>query len=114
MSPEVETGLQIGGYAGLFGLFAWLVRHVFQHTIPRLATAFEKSLERNDQTFQKSLDKCLQTFREEMAEQRRAARDLANQDRQALEAMARAVEKTGTEFQLLREVLRQNGVGPRE
>jgi glutathionylspermidine synthase len=64
LAPEVpENIVSASGWAGIganigaISLIAWLVRHTFQHTIPRLADQFAKSLEDTRKSFTEALDK---------------------------------------------------------
>lgn len=88
----------LGVNAGLVGLFGWVVRHVFQHTIPRLAGTFENSLDKITEAFDKSMAEERRLFREEMKEQRDAIIGVINaQHRFAdrLEELLRRLETNG-------------------
>ena len=55
---------------GAFTLVAWLVRHTFTHTIPRLAKDFKESLLAQRQEFLEQLRQQREDFKEELKAQR--------------------------------------------
>ncbi len=63
------VGASIQG--GAFFLVAWLVRRVFQHTIPRLSEDFKESLSTVTKTFKEELREQRNDFKEELRESRK-------------------------------------------
>lgn len=55
---------------GAFGLVAWLVKHTFTHTIPRLAKEFREQLDAQRTAFVGELKDQRAAFREELREER--------------------------------------------
>lgn len=70
-SQQAETWLGVIGNLGAFGLVAWLVRHTFAHTIPRLAREFREQLDSQRAAFVGELKDQRAAFREELREERR-------------------------------------------
>lgn len=64
----VETSIQVGAFA----LVAWLVRRVFQHTIPRLSGDFKEALVSQHELFREELRCQRQDFKDELKLQREA------------------------------------------
>lgn len=40
---------------GAFVILAWLIRHTFQHTVPRIVSQFSQSLKEQQGTFQEEM-----------------------------------------------------------
>lgn len=66
MDENLITAIQATGGAVGMGLVAWVLRRVFTHTIPRLASDFKDSLKQIQALFIQQQ----QDFREEMKESR--------------------------------------------
>ena len=67
---QAEAWLSVVVNLGAFGLMAWLVRHTFTHTIPRLAKEFREQLESQRASFIGELKDQRVLFREELREER--------------------------------------------
>lgn len=68
---QAETWLSVVVNLGAFGLVAWLVKHTFTHTIPRLAKEFREQLDAQRTAFTGELKDQRSAFREELREERR-------------------------------------------
>ena len=66
----IEIWLGVAVNLSAFGLMAWLVRHTFTKTIPRLATDFREMLEGQRVTFREELRDTRDVFRDELKEER--------------------------------------------
>ena len=62
--------IQTAGGLGAFGLVAWLLRRVFTHTIPRLASDFKEALVSQQKLFSTELEQFRELFTEEVTRQR--------------------------------------------
>ena len=80
-------------YSGTLGLVAWLVRHTFMHTIPRLAKTYEQSLEKLHSYHSIQMQTLQDTFREELATQREACQQERSTERQAFREELREERK---------------------
>lgn len=67
---QAETWLGVIVNLGAFGLMAWLVRHTFTRTIPRLAREFREELALQRTGFFGELKDQRSAFREELREER--------------------------------------------
>lgn len=65
MIPDAEF-FKIALQGGSFVLVAWLVTHVFRHTLPRLADAFDRTINVQRAEFLAALEKQRVEFREEI------------------------------------------------
>lgn len=92
ISPLLETGAT----GTIILLVAWLVRRVFTHTIPRLATDFKEALTNQQTLFLKQLDEQRIDFKEALAEQRTDFREALKEERdqlgKKLDRLSQAVE----------------------
>lgn len=75
--------LYVGANFSAIALVAWLVKHTFQHTIPRLAATFEKAISKLTDDFKSELTACRneltqqrQEFREELRDERAVTSEL--------------------------------------
>lgn len=94
LAALLGTGLNVGA----FGLVAWLVKHTFSHTIPRLAEGFEKALTEHRVEFATALQEQRHEFlvqlNSQLEEQRAERREcIARVDelRQELTALIREI-----------------------
>lgn len=67
---QMEAWLGVAVNLGAFGLVAWLVKHTFTHTIPRLAKEFREQLDAQRTSFTSELKDQRAAFREELREER--------------------------------------------
>jgi hypothetical protein len=77
------------GNAGGFALVAWLVRHTFAHTIPRLAKDFRDSIDEQRKEFLGELRR----INEEGREERRECVERMNSLTQEMALLRHTVEK---------------------
>lgn len=92
LSPLLETGAT----GTIILLIVWLVRRVFTHTIPRLATDFKEALANQQALFLKQLDEQRIDFKEALSDQRTDFREALKDERdqlgRKLDRLAEAVE----------------------
>ena len=104
---DAKALLETGATGAIILLVTWLVRRVFQHTIPRLAEDFKESLKSQQELFLDQLGKQRDDFREALAEQRTDFRESLKDERdqlgRKLDRLAEAVET------LIREPSRHSG-----
>jgi hypothetical protein len=76
--PELQVQAMwvgIGVNVGAFALVAWLFRHTFTQTIPRLVESFDNALALQRKTFENQAAEQREAFRSELAECRAGAAD---------------------------------------
>ena len=74
---------------GAFGLIVWLVRHVFTHTVPRLAESFDRQLTRSLDSFERIHREDRDAYREELRLKREA-------DARSIAELTSAIERLNT------------------
>lgn len=70
---------------GSFGVLCFLVLHIFRHTIPRLASAFDTNLKESREAFTEQLTIMQDTFNEMLTAQRTDFRDEMRLERASTE-----------------------------
>jgi hypothetical protein len=76
----VETSIQVGAFA----LVAWLVRRVFQHTIPRLSGDFKEALGSQRDLFKEELRAQREDFKESLKAQLESFQNCLHAEREYL------------------------------
>ena len=88
----------------LVGLFIWLVKRTYSHTIPRLASTFEKSMEAQ----RNAAARLVEDFRESAKEQDRFFQEvIAEQNRVFRDELKEAREDARLQRQEFRDELRE-------
>lgn len=89
---QAEAWLGVAVNLGAFGLVAWLVKHTFTHTIPRLAKEFREQLDAQRTAFSAELKDQRAAFREELREERQCHCDKLDHMTCALHRLADTVK----------------------
>ena len=79
---EFTPLLQVTGFVSLLALVGWLVRRVFTHTIPRLATDFKESLAAQQKLFSETLERQQKVFVDALTQQRTDFRESLRYERE--------------------------------
>lgn len=97
MDTQLYELTQFGAGIMALALVVWIVRRVFSHTIPRLATDFRESLTSIQQHFKDEIAASREAFRQELALQRGDFKDALKDEREGfgrkLDRLADAVEE---------------------
>lgn len=84
---------------GAFGFILWLVHRTFSHTIPRLASTFEKGIHTMQKAFSEAADKQRADFKEMVQNQRSDFERIIQREQAIHEAqtdkMVKAIEDLG-------------------
>jgi flagellar motility protein MotE (MotC chaperone) len=102
---SIDTVVQITTGATAFALIAWVLKRVFNYTIPRLAADFKESLAKQQEIFQAELQRQRETFereltqlrlemREELKEQRKEFREELQREREFFEHQLMRLNRT--------------------
>jgi len=78
---EVTSVVEVTGFLTILSLVTWLVRRVFTHTIPRLATDFRDGLGKQQDLFSSALKEQQITFQDALRLQREDFKEALKEER---------------------------------
>lgn len=81
---EIGNVIEPAAFLAVLGLVIWVVKRVFSHTIPRLATDFKESLSQQAAAFMAQLETQRNDFKEQLAYQRNDFREALREEREQL------------------------------
>jgi len=85
MEPkDLSSLIETGAMGTLIVLVSWMVRRVFTHTIPRLATDFKEALTSQQHLFVSQLESEREDFNRALSEQRTDFRESLKDEREQL------------------------------
>lgn len=91
---EISPIIESAGFVTVFGLVIWVVKRVFSHTIPRLASDFKESLGSQQSIFAAQLELQRQDFKEVLSGQRQDFRDSLREEREQADKRANRLTDT--------------------